>query len=45
MAYAGTRALGEAVLARLSRGEDLVPERVAAELRGRLGGVLERLGV
>ncbi|MDX6553970.1 MAG: hypothetical protein QOD86_165 [Miltoncostaeaceae bacterium] len=45
MAYAGTRALGEAVLARLSRGEDLVPERVATELRGRFGGVLERLGV
>jgi uncharacterized protein (DUF697 family) len=45
MAYAGTRALGEAVLLRLSRGEDLVPERIATELRGRLGGVLERLGV
>lgn len=45
MAYAGTRALGEAVLLKVSRGEDLVPERVAAEVRGRLGGVLGRLGV
>jgi len=45
IAYATTRALGETVLLRLERGEDLVPERVAQELRQRLGGVFGRIGL
>lgn len=45
VAYASTRALGEAVVARLEAGDDVLGETPARLIRERLDGVASRLGI
>lgn len=45
VAYAATRALGEAAVARLEAGGEVLGERPAELIRGRLGGVAAKLGL